>query len=223
MSLFLSNKRSRGRKASQQKHWNQRIFHALAWKLIKTVDHFPSCAVLIGCSYWMTAHWQKQALPACCSYSTPVPADAVSSGRAVRADTVLCFCGVSLLSPSVPAGFSPSQGWVSASCESERLIQSFVFSRTMSLSCLTHCLALLQISDPLIDNHTFVLCYLGKFQSLYPPPPLHCSALHHVQTRSQRSDLVMARCENRLPVGWGMLRYIWVVYFCGNCWCIWLH
>lgn len=53
MSLFLSNKRSRGRKSSQQKHWNQRIFHALAWKLIKTVDEFPS---LPHVPSWLAVH-----------------------------------------------------------------------------------------------------------------------------------------------------------------------
>lgn len=52
--------------------------------------------------------------------------------------------------------------------ESQVLIKSFVSFHTTSLSCLTHSLASHQISVPLTDNHTFVFCQLGKFQSIYP-------------------------------------------------------
>lgn len=76
-----------------------------------------------------------------------------------------CVCsGETHLFLSFLSSFTPQPG-VS---EGEHLIKSFVFSHTISLSSLTHCLALHQISDPITDNHTFVFCQLGKFQLLYP-------------------------------------------------------
>ena len=124
-------------------------------------------------------------------------------------------CTVSLwrfADTSVPAGFSPSQGWVSVSCESEQSDQIFCF--------LSHNEPLLSYSlfGPASNlwptNWQSYICLVLSWKVPVtltpppppPPPPLRCSTLGHVQTRSRRSDLVTARCDNRLPVGSGMLR-----------------
>lgn len=154
----------------------------------------------------MTAHGQKQDLPACCSYSAPVPADAASSGRAVHADTVLCFCGVSLLSPSVPR-WVQSQPGVSQ-CELRVWASDTVFCFLSHNEPLLSYSLLGPASNLWPTNWQSHICLVlsWKVPVTLPPPPRHCSTLHRVQTRSQRSDLVTARCENRLPVGSGMLR-----------------
>lgn len=147
------------------------------------------------------------------SYNTPLHLDTASSSRAlhhsVYTDTRHFYGNsvVSLLSWFFLFG-------VRVSWESECLIKSFVFSHTMSLSSLTHCLALHQISDPLIDNHTFVFCHLVKFQSLCrsprpTPPHRHHSPIYHVQTSSQMLYLVMACCHNRAKC-WLWQSMLWV-------------
>lgn len=66
----------------------------------------------------------------------------------------------------------------------------------MSLSSLIHSLAMCQISDPLIDNHAFVCCQLGK---LIPPPsdPSTTQHANHVQTGSQIPELFFNCYDNR--------------------------
>lgn len=114
----------------------------------------------------------------------------------------LWFCGVcAFLLWSFCFAFvgSSNQGWVRVSCELECLIKAFVLPHTMSLSSLIHSLAMCQISDPLIDNHTFVCCQLGK---LIPPPsdPSTTHHANHVQTGSQIPELFFNCYDNRAKI-----------------------